>query len=213
LALRAYPRDFRDDNREEVLGTIADLRDAGEARGVVRQTISLGYSGNRLRWLHATGGSVAQTFRQGLAWGALILIARQAGLGLQDLFKQSPFGHPSLSGIALTAGWLVVFALLVGGRRKWGLMLLGVVMAGFVAERFAFSLNYDGPFVWQFTFRFFLPPIVPLFFAYLRPAKPVRASWRLGAALLVLAAAIPVVTLLFPSSPANFPQLSYRAAS
>ena len=28
LALRACPRDFRDDNREEVLGTIADLRDA-----------------------------------------------------------------------------------------------------------------------------------------------------------------------------------------
>ena len=222
LALRAYPRDFRDDNREEVLGTIADLRDAGEARGVLRQTISLGYSGNRLRWLHATGGSIAQTFRQGLAWGTLILIARQAGLGLQELFMQwyYPFGHPSLAGIALTAGWLLVFVLLVGRRRKWELLLLGVVMAGFVAERVAFSLTYGGRFVWRFTFQFFLPTIVPLLFAYLRPAKPVRASWRLGAALLVLAAAIPAVTLMFgpyltdyPGLTHYFPQLSLRAAS
>jgi hypothetical protein len=107
-----------------------------------------------------------------------------------------------------------VFALLAGGRRKWGLVLLGVVMAGFVAERVAFSLNYGGPFQWQFTFQFFLPTIVPLLFAYLRPAKPVRASWRLGAALLVLAAAIPVVTLLFgPNLLDYFPQLSLRAAS
>jgi hypothetical protein len=115
--------------------------------------------------------------------------------------------------MALTAGWLAMFALLVSGRRKWGLMLLGVVMAGFVAERVAFSLDYGGPFVWQFTVRFFLPTIVPLFFAYLRPAKPVRASWRMGAALLVLAAVIPVVTLLFLSSPASVPPLSYGAAS
>ena len=271
LALRAYPRDFRDNNREEVLGTIADLRDAGEARGVVRQTISLGYNGNRLRWLRATGGSVAQTFRQGLAWGVLILIARHAGLGLQDLFQQWYYlgGHVSLSGIALTAGWLAVFALLVGGRRKWGLVLLGVVMAGFVAERVAFSLSYGGPFDWQFTFRFFLPTIVPLLFAYLRPAsrllrsdasppecdgyaretdagsangsamcatentlsrrpvrsggrgfalqqppRPVRVSWRLAAVLLVLAAAIPVVSLLFgPDLPSHFFQLGPRDAS
>ena len=216
LALCAYPRDFRDENREEVLGTIADMRDAGEARGVVRETVSLGYGGNRLRWLRATGGSVAQTFRQGLAWGALILIARQAGLGLQEIFMQwyYPGGHVSLPGIALTAGCLVVFALMVGGRRKWGLVLLGLVMAGLVAQRVALSLSYGGPFSWQFTFRLSLPPIVPLLFAYLRPAKPVRASWRLAAALLVLAAAIPVVSVLFgPDLPFHFSQVSLRAAS
>jgi hypothetical protein len=216
LALRAYPRDFRDDYRDEVLGTLADLRDAREGKGVLRQTLSLGYNGNRLRWMHATGGSVAQTFRQGLAWGVLILIARQAGLGLQEVFKGwfYPFGDPSLATIALTVGWLLVFGLLVTGHRTWGLAVLSAVIAGFVAERVAFKLSYGGPLSWPFTLRYFLSTTLALLFAYLRPAREVRLPLRLGAALLILAAAVPPLSMLFnPALIDVFPGLNPQAAN
>ena len=204
LALHAYPRDFRDDSREEVLGTIADVRDAGEKQGVLRQAVSLGYNGNRLRWLRATGGSVGQTVRQGVAWGLLLLIARQAGLGIYDLVKPlwQLWAAPSLLPhypetalssveIALIVGWVAVFGLLASGRRRWGLSLLGVVLAGFVARQVMFSLGYGGPFSWPFTLNFFLPVLLPLLCSYFWPRRPVKFSLPLITAIMIAAVLIP----------------------
>ena len=148
LALRAYPGDFQDESREEVLGTIADMQAVGEKRGMFRQAVSLGYNGNRLRWLRATSGSVSQTLRQGMAWGVLLLIAWQAGLGVYELLRSLwlPWARPSLLQIALVIGWLAVFGLLVSGRRRWGLPLLGLVLAGFITREVVFSLSYGGHF-------------------------------------------------------------------
>jgi hypothetical protein len=216
LALRAYPRDFRDENQEEILGTLADLRDAHEGKGPLRQAISLSYGGNRLRWLHATGGSIAQTFRQGLAWGVMILIARQAGLGIQGVLRSLwlPFSRPSLAEFALTVGWLAVFGLLVSGRRRWGLGLLGAVLAGYAANEVTRSLGYGGPFSWPFTLHFFLPTALPLLLAYIQPPKGVRPSRTLGAAVLVLATALPPLSILFgPGLADHFARLSPGAAS
>lgn len=210
LALRAYPRDFRDDNREEVLGTIADMQDAGDKQGMFRQAVSLGYNGNRLRWLRATDGSVSRTVRQGVAWGVLLLIARQAGLGIYELVRPVwlPWARPSLLPhypqadlslveIALMIGWLAVFVLLVSGRRRWGLPLLGVVLAGFVSREVVFSLSYGGHFSWPFTLNFFLPVLLPLLCAFVWPERSPRLSLPLVAMILIVAALIPAAQVAF----------------
>ncbi len=200
LALRAYPRDFRDENREEVLGTLADLRDAGTGKGPLRQAISLGCSGNRMRWLHATGGSLAQTFRQGVAWGVLILIARQAGLGLYDVARSlllPGWQRPSVASLVLTLGWLVVFGLLASRRRRWGLVLLGLVLAGYVANSVVAALDYGGPFSPLFTLSFFLPVLLPVLCAYAWPERSVRVRLPLALTILVLAALVPASSILF----------------
>ncbi len=131
-----------------MIGTIADMQDVGEKRGMFRQAVSLGYNGNRLRWLRATCRSVSQTLRQGMAWGVLLLIVWQAGLGVYELVKSLwlPWARPSLLQIALVIGWLAVFGLLVSGRRRWGLPLLGLVLAGFITREVVFSLSYGGHF-------------------------------------------------------------------
>jgi hypothetical protein len=199
VMLRAYPRDFRDENREEMLGTIADLHDSGESKCVLLQAISLGYNGNRLRWLRATGGSVAQTFRYGLAWGVMVLIARQAGLGLNDILRRvsQPWRHPTPIEIASFLGWLLVLGLLVTGRRKWGLGLLLLVLAGYVATSTDLALGYGGRFSWPFTLHFFLPVALPLLCAFLPPAKVVRWPERWAAALVLLFAVVPPLTMVF----------------
>lgn len=198
-ALRAYPRDFQDVSGEEVLGTIADMQDVGEKRGMFRQAVSLGYNGNRLRWLRATDGSVSQTLRQGMAWGVLLLIARQAGLGVYELLRSFwlPWARPSLLQIALVIGWLAVFGLLVSGRRRWGLPLLGVVLAGFITREIMFSLSYGGHFSWPFTLNFFLPVLLPLLCGFVWPDRPVRFSRPLIAAILIAAVAIPAARVAF----------------
>jgi hypothetical protein len=215
LALRTYPEDFRDENQEEMLGTLADLADARKGKGPLRQAISLAYNGNRFRWMHATGGSVTQTFRYGLAWGALILIARQAGLGLNDILRRlsQPWRHPSLVEIALFLGWLVVLGLLVTGRRKWGLGLLLAVLAGYVATSTDLALGYGGRFSLPFTLHFFLPVALPLLFAFLPPAKVVRWPVRWAAALVLLFTVVPPLSMVYQQhADSLFAFLVYGAA-
>ena len=145
-----------------------------------------------MRWLHATGGSVAKTFRQGLAWGVLLLIARQAGLGLHDIVRRSLDGayahfatqwdRLAIADIALTAGWLIALVLLARGRRRWGQSVLGAVMAGYLVTRVVLALGYGGPFSWPFTLHFFLPTLLPLVCALLWPKRPMRTpGWAIGA--------------------------------
>jgi hypothetical protein len=209
-ALHAYPRDFQHESGEEVLGTIADMQDAGAKRGVLRQAASLGYNGNRLRWLRATDGSMRQTLRQGAAWGALLLIARQAGLGIYELVRPLwlPWARPSLLPqypqtalsvveVALFVGWLAVFGLLASGRRRWGLPLLGLVLAGFVAREVAFSLSYGGHFSWAFTLNFFLPILLPVLCAFGWPARRIRFSLPVIAAVLIGAVVIAAARVVF----------------
>jgi hypothetical protein len=203
-ALHAYPRDFQHESGEEVLGTIADMRDAGAKRGVLRQAASLGYNGSRLRWLRATDGSMAQTLRQGAAWGVLLLIAWQVGLGVYELVRSlsQPWARPSLFPqypqtalslveISLLVGWLAVFGLLASGRRRWGLPLLGLVLAGFVGREVALSLSYGGHFSWAFTLNFFLPILLPVLCAFFWPARPMRLSLPVIAVVLIGAVVIP----------------------
>jgi hypothetical protein len=79
LVFHAYPAGFRRKHGEAMLGTLADMRDAGDSRGLFSQTASLFGGGHRERWLSSTNGSLALTLRQGLAWGALWLAAVSAG--------------------------------------------------------------------------------------------------------------------------------------
>lgn len=194
LAFRAYPPDFRREYREEMLGTIADRRDAGECRSRVHEAAVLAFHGLRLRWSRATGGSVASTLRQGLAWGVLALVARQAGLGIAEVTRPlvQGWGDRSLVAAALlAAGWLLVFCLLATGRRRWGLGALAVVLAGFVAHSVQVALGYGGPFSWTFTLGFFLPAALPLLPALAWPPAPFRLPSGVVAAALFLAVLIP----------------------
>lgn len=200
LALRTYPADFRQANGEEILCTIMDCRDAGEARGTFSQALSLAYNGNRLRWMHATGGSVAQTFRQGVAWGVVLLVAWQAGRALagigRPLIRGYTSAYPSPADIALAAGWLLALVLLASARRKWGLVALGLVLAGFVASQVDFALGYGGRFSWTFTLQFFLPVALPLVCAFLPPKRPVRLPLLVMTMVVVVAALVPSRNLL-----------------
>jgi hypothetical protein len=98
--------------------------------------------------------------------------------------------------IALLVGWLAVFGLLVSGRRRWGLTLLGVVLAGFVAREVVFSLGYGGEFSLAFTLEFFLPALLPLLCAFVWPARGVRFSLLLAAIVLIGATIIPAARVV-----------------
>jgi hypothetical protein len=217
LALRTYPAAFRREHEEEILGTLAEAREAGEPRRHVRQVLSLLLGGNRQRWLRSTDGSLEATVRQGLAWGVLVLVARQAGLALYDLAH--PFvrgwGDPfSLASLLLALGWMATFGLLAAGRRKWGLAVLTVVTCGFVYDSVQFALSYGGRFSWPFTLRFFLPVVLPLLAAYAWPAGGVKVSARWWAPILVLAALVPPISMLFGPFASFFgfvPALPYLA--
>jgi hypothetical protein len=199
LALRAYPAAFREESGEEVLSTILDCRDAGDSRGSLRQAVSLVHGALRLRWLRGTGGSIAETFRQGLTWGVLFLIAWHVGLPLRGLLRPllngDLLGYPGPSFLALSVafavGWLLVLLLLVSGRQTWGLILLGAVVAGYVAREVIDALSYGGPFSWEITLRYSLPMMAPLLCAYLRPGTPPRLSLRAVAILVIMALLVP----------------------
>ena len=91
----------------------------------------------------------------------------------------------------MIVGWVAVFGLLASGRRRWGLSLLGVVLAGFVARQVMFSLGYGGPFSWPFTLNFFLPVLLPLLCSYFWPRRPVKFSLPLITAIMIAAVLIP----------------------
>ncbi len=111
LTLRAYPQAFRKEHGEEMLATLAEARDAGESPHHLRQLVSLVFGGSRQRWLSSSNGSLVTTVRQGLAWGVLVLVARQAGLAVYDLIQpfvrgwEDPF---SLTYLGLALGWIAV---------------------------------------------------------------------------------------------------------
>jgi hypothetical protein len=200
LALRTYPAAFRREQEEEILATLAEAHEAGEPRRHIRQLVSLLLGGNRQRWLCGTDGSLVATVRQGLAWGVLVLVARQAGLAVYDLVQ--PFirgwGEPfALTYLLLALGWIATFGLLASGRRKWGLALLAVVTCGFVYDSVQFALSYPGRFSWPFTLRFFLPMVLPLLAACAWPAGGVKVPARWWAPILVLAVLVPPISMLF----------------
>lgn len=199
LVLRTYPSRFREAHGEEILGTLAEKRAAGERVHHLRQLASLLYDAARQRWLHSTNGSVVATVRQGLAWGVLALVARQAGLALYDLVMPLIHHWPQpfqLSHVLLAVGWILSFCLLALGRRQWGLTVLTVTMAGFVFHSVELALSYGGRFSLPFTLHYFLPALLPLLAAYAWPAKGVKLSVWTWLPILAVAAAIPSISML-----------------
>jgi hypothetical protein len=212
LALRAYPADFRLEHEEEMFATLAEMRDAGEPLHPVCQIRSLLFDGSRHRWLRSTEGALGPTVRQGLAWGVLVLVARQAGLAVYDLVQpfvrgwEDPF---TLTYLLLAMGWVLTFCLLAAGRRRWGLVALSVVISGFVVYKVELALSYPGPFSWPFTLHFFLPAILPLLAAYAWPSEGVKLPAWSWLPILALASLIPPLSMLpGPVNEATFPYWS-----
>jgi hypothetical protein len=197
LALRAYPRGFRQIHGEEMLTTVFDMREAGKVRGRVRDLVSLVFNGGRQKWLESTGGSLAATLRQGLAWGALVLVARQVGLAAQDVFEPLIRGyHNDPFVILLLVGWLVTFCVLAGGSRRWGLIALTVTLVGFVYYRVHMALGYGGRFDLPWTLGFSVPVVLPLLAAYAWPERGVKLRIRWWPLWLVPAAALSPLSVL-----------------
>ena len=199
LALRAYPAGFRESHQEEMLATLADMGEAGEARNHLRHVASLLFDGGRQRWLDSTGGSLAATVRQGLAWGVLVIVARQVGFAAIDVFRPliRGFSDPDvLSHILLLIGWTAAFCLLASGLRRWGLAALGAVIVAFTAYRVDMALGYGGRFDLPWMLSFILPTVAPLLAACVWPARGVRLPAWSWAPALALAAVIPQVSLL-----------------
>jgi hypothetical protein len=113
------------------------------------------------------------------------------------LLPQYPQTALSVVEVALFVGWLAVFGLLASGRRRWGLPLLGLVLAGFVAREVAFSLSYGGHFSWAFTLNFFLPILLPVLCAFGWPARRIRFSLPVIAAVLIGAVVIAAARVVF----------------
>ncbi len=177
----------------------------GERQGALRQAISLGYNGNRLRWLRATGGSVSQTFRQGIAWG-VVAPDRPAGrtgdlrVGQAALASLgSAFLPPALPTGAGLCDRDRPDGRLVGGVRPAGLRATEVGAGatrswswpGSSPGEVACSLSYGGHFSWPFTLNFFLPALLPLLCAFVWPDRAMRFSLPLIALILIVASLIP----------------------
>jgi hypothetical protein len=200
LALRMYPRAFREEHDEEMLATLAEARDAGEPRRHVREMASLLRGGSRQRWLRSTDGSFAATLRQGLAWGVLFCVVRQAGFAVCDVIHAfaDEWGEPSRPALLLLGlGWIVTFCLLASGRRRWGLLTLTVVVCAIVFDPMRALLSFvslDGSYSLSFALRQFPPVLLPLLAAWVWPSRGVRLPAWSWAPLLALAAIVPAVS-------------------
>ena len=201
LALRTYPRAFREEHEEEMLATLAEARDAGEPRRHVREVASLLRGGSRQRWLRSTDGSLAATLRQGLAWGVLFCVVRQAGFAVCDAVRAftDKWSDPSRPAqLLLALGWIVTFCLLACGRRRSGLAALTIVVCAVVfnpmRELLSFA-SFDGPFPLSVALRLFPPVLLPLLAACAWPSRGVRLPAWSRAPILALATIVPAVSV------------------
>jgi hypothetical protein len=213
LVFHAYPEGFRREHGEEMLGTLADMRDAGDSRSLFRQTASLFLGGHRERWLNSTGGSLAVTVRQGLAWGALFVLAMRAGgrivqtgYGLVSILSNGwggLFSEYVATGITptwllleavLALGCLAAFLSFASGRRGLGLWLLGVIAVASVAQSYLLHMAYQAPLdmelplLWP-TMREAITTMAPLALAALLWPRGFRfavrpSAWLLGLGLV-----------------------------
>ena len=182
-----------------MLATLAEGRDAGEPSRHVREVASLLRGGSRQRWLRSTDGSFAATLRQGLAWGVLVLLIRQAGFAWCDVIRSfvGSWSDPSRPiHVFIALGWVVTLCLLATGRRRRGLAALTVcavvfdpmwTLLGFVSS--------DGPYSLSFALRQFPPVVLPLLAAYAWPSSGVRLPAWSWAPLLALATIVPAVSV------------------
>jgi hypothetical protein len=200
LMLRTYPRAFREEREEEILGTMAERRDAGEPGNPVRDLTSLFFGGLRQRWIASTGGSLAATLRQGLAWGVLVCLLREAGFAASDLIRGFLNGWPDPDRpvhLLVAAGWVLTFCLLASGRRRWGLASLTLLFAYFLssAVRELAALG-QAPFSLTFTLRMLPPVLLPLLAAYAWPSRGVKLPAWSWVPLLALATIVPPASTL-----------------
>jgi hypothetical protein len=208
LVFHAYPAGFRREHREEMLGTLADMRDARDSRDFFHQTASLFLGGHRERWLNGTGGSLALTLRQGLAWGALFILAMraggyivQAGYGIVTVLSHGWdgwYGEYLATGVStiwlpleavLALGCLAAFLLLAAGRRGLGLWAVGVITVASVAQRYLLyggydtTLNMELPLLWPIM-REVITTMVPVALAVLSWPRGFQFALRPRAWLL-----------------------------
>lgn len=200
LMLRTYPPSFREEHEEEILGTVAERRDAGESGHPARDLASLFFGGMRQRWLASTDGSLAATLRQGLAWGVLVCLVREAGFAASDLIRGLVNGWPDPDRpvhLLVAAGWVLTFCLLASGRRRWGLASLTLLFAYFFfsAVRELVALD-EAPFSLTFALRLLPPVLLPLLAAYVWPSRGVRLPAWSWLPLLALATIVPPVSTL-----------------
>jgi hypothetical protein len=197
LVLRTYPPAFREEHGEEILETAAECRDAGEPGHPVRDLASLLFGGMRQRWLASTGGSLAATLRQGLAWGVLLCLVREAGFAVSDLIRGWVSGWPDAysTELLLALGWLATFCLLASGRRRWGLAALTVLYVYLLSSAAQLILPLGGLFS---TVALRQVPLVllPLSAAYAWPSRGVRLPAWSWIPLLALATIVPPVSTL-----------------
>jgi hypothetical protein len=201
LVLRTYPPAFREAHGEEILGTVAERRDAGEPGQPARDLASLLLGGMHQRWLVSTGGSLAATLRQGLAWGVLLCLVREAGFAVSELVSGLVHGWPgsdSPVNLLVTLGWLTTFCLLASGRGRWGLVVLTLLYAYFLSGA-ARDLGgphavLDAPFT--VALRTLPPVLLPLLAAYAWPSRGVRLPPWSWIPLLALATIVPPVSTL-----------------
>ena len=197
LLLRAYPRAYRANRGEEMLGTLLETTPDSRDWPLARDSWSLLAGGLRARRAGNQQPGPATSVRQAVILGlALYLSSAAAELFLPDPLTRA-HGTPMLAGSLLAAAVLAVWA----GRRT--LMVTTVaaslaVLAYYWYSYWAFAGIRQPPF--QLVVNWFLP-VVPLLLTMLALVRLTRSNGRLPRSWLILACAPPLAMLVTRTAP------------
>ncbi len=188
VAVRLYPKAFRDSRGREILGT---LLDAGEESllAFVRQLASLIVGGLVARSRRALTEPPAKLAASAISWAAIILVTRfPFGQGVRVLYWPLGFTLPMVTVRDMVVLPLIILAsFTLGGRRLAG--LLGLVwVALFVRE-----YGYPGVFRAETIGMAVLPAVGFGLLTWRPQAAP--TAWHTRTLWLVPAAALALVTM------------------
>lgn len=179
IVTRAYPNEYWESHRDEVLDTANELHDN---KWSFRESLTLLVHGLRTRSLAATGGSVEQVLAQGAVlyiWlgTASTLIGE---IAFQHNLTEAYVVSPDYSSLGIVAAVTVPILFLL--TRSAGPFVMFIV----VGSHFGFALTSDAPPVpgWPWIFLA-LPTLIALFVALRGDGRPVMIT-RTGSFFLVL---------------------------
>ena len=220
--LAAYPRSFRREQEEEMLAVLMAGAPQGQRRPGLAEAVDVIVSGFRLRLRRAGSGNRGWADALAVLSVAAPLLVLVAGLlevvvpyhlppasRAPQLFgwAQAPRELGGLSllrmpGLDIALGGLVIIAALVLlGRRRLALVTLAAVAGIWIATGYGAATWFGMPFPLEAlaASACMLEAVALAVSAGSRPARRLL-SWRQGVVLLLVAAAVQVLTLLYDAS-------------
>lgn len=204
LLLRAYPKGYRADRGEEMLGTLLQATPDGRDWPPARDSWSLLAGGTRARRASNRQLGPATSLRQAAVLGLALYLSWASAVFFMPDPPTSGHGTPMLAGFLLAAAALAVWA----GSRA---LLMITVAAGLAVLAYywysygdwAMGRNHPHPLSFQLTVNWFLPAVF-LLLAMLALVHLARRGGGLPRAWLILACAPPLAMLVTRVLPVIF---------